>query len=257
MTADPASLPSDPHPEDPDCVPNHLAVIMDGNGRWAKMRGLPRTAGHERGVEALRRTVDAAGALGIRYLTVFSFSTENWRRPASEVSMLFGLLRAYVRRDLKRLKAEGVRIRIIGLRSGVPDDIAELIRNAERETAENTKFHLTIAFNYGGRDEVVRAARHACEAVAEGRMKPEELDETKFAGFLDTHELPDPDMLVRTSGECRLSNFLLWQLAYAEFLFLDVFWPDFGREHLLEAVGTFAKRNRRYGGLQQLVAGRA
>lgn len=257
MSADPASVPPDHGAHDPELVPSHLAIIMDGNGRWAQARGLPRTAGHERGVEALRRTVDAAGEMGIRHLTVFSFSTENWRRPASEVSMLFGLLRAYVRRDLRRLKAEGVRIRIIGLREGVPPDIAHLIEQAERETLENDKFHLTIAFNYGGRDEIIRAAQSAAKAVEAGQMSPDDIDEKVFEGFLDTSGLPDPDMLVRTSGECRLSNFLLWQLAYAEFYFMDVYWPDFGQAHLIEAVDAYAKRNRRYGGLKQLVAGRA
>ncbi|MEO1029113.1 MAG: isoprenyl transferase [Pseudomonadota bacterium] len=257
MSADAASVPPDPVQTDPADVPEHLAIIMDGNGRWAQSRGLPRTAGHERGVEALRRTVDAAGELGVRYLTVFSFSTENWRRPAAEVSMLFGLLRAYVRRDLKRLKAEGVRIRIIGLREGVPEDIAVLIEQAERETAENSRFHLTIAFNYGGRDEIIRAAQMAAAEAARGNLRPEDIDEKVFEGFLDTSGLPDPDMLIRTSGECRLSNFLLWQLAYAEFLFMDVYWPDFGKKHLLDAIDAYAKRNRRYGGLKQLVAGRA
>tara|TARA_R110002124_G_scaffold215290_2_gene381220 strand:+ start:228 stop:989 length:762 start_codon:yes stop_codon:yes gene_type:complete len=226
---------------------SHVAIIMDGNGRWAKARGLPRAAGHERGVEALRRTVEAAGELGIRYLTVFSFSTENWRRPAAEVSALFGLLKAYVQRDLSRLKQEGVRIRIIGLRDGLPDDVAALVDKAERETATNDKFFLTIAFNYGGREEIARAARSMAEAVADGRLMADEIDEASFGSFLDTGTMPDPDLLIRTSGECRLSNFLLWQCAYSELIFMDVLWPDFDRACLEEALAKYQERERRFG----------
>jgi undecaprenyl diphosphate synthase len=219
---------------------------MDGNGRWAKSRGLPRTAGHERGVEALRRTVEAAADLGIKYLTVFSFSTENWRRPASEVSTLFGLLKAYVQRDLQRLKGEGVRIRIIGQRVGLPADIAELVDRAELETAQNSGFHLTIAFNYGARNEILRAAEAYARSVAEGTAIGPLTDEM-FSGFLDTRDLPDPDLLIRTSGEYRISNFLLWQAAYAELLFLDVLWPDFGKSHLEMAITKYHERERRFG----------
>jgi undecaprenyl diphosphate synthase len=226
---------------------SHVAIIMDGNGRWAKARGLPRAAGHERGVEALRRTVEAAGELGIRYLTVFSFSTENWRRPAAEVNALFGLLKAYVQRDLARLTQEGVRIRIIGLRDGLPDDVAALVEKAERTTAGNTKFYLTIAFNYGGREELTRAARRMATAVASGDLQPQDIDEKAFSGFLDTAALPDPDLLIRTSGEYRLSNFLLWQCAYSELVFMDVLWPDFDRSCLEEALTKFRERERRFG----------
>ena len=226
---------------------SHVAIIMDGNGRWAKSRGLPRAAGHERGVEALRRTVEAAGELGIRYLTVFSFSTENWRRPAAEVNALFGLLKAYVQRDLARLTQEGVRIRIIGLREGLPNDVAVLVEKAERETAANSKFFLTIAFNYGGREEIARAARGVAEAVASGRLKPDDVNEKTFAGFLDSGSMPDPDLLIRTSGEYRLSNFLLWQCAYSELVFMDVLWPDFDRACLEEALAKFHERERRFG----------
>ena len=226
---------------------SHVAIIMDGNGRWAKSRGLPRAAGHERGVEALRRTVEAAGELGIRYLTVFSFSTENWRRPAAEVNALFGLLKAYVQRDLARLTQEGVRIRIIGLRDGLPDDVAVLVEKAERETAANSKFFLTIAFNYGGREEIARAARSIADAVASGRLKPDDVNEKSFAGFLDTASMPDPDLLIRTSGEYRLSNFLLWQCAYSELVFMDVLWPDFDRASLEEALAKYHERERRFG----------
>lgn len=224
----------------------HVAIIMDGNGRWATARHLPRTAGHERGVEALRRTVEAAGDLGIRYLTVFSFSTENWRRPAAEVSTLFSLLKTYVQLDLARLKREGVRIRVIGERGGLPPDIASLVAMAEAETRDNTRFNLTIAFNYGSRDEIIRAASAFARDVADGKCSPD-INEPGFARYLDTSGLPDPDLMIRTSGEYRISNFLLWQAAYAELLFLDVLWPDFGRAHLEEALRRYAERERRYG----------
>ena len=230
-------------------MPRHIAIIMDGNGRWAKSRGLPRAAGHERGVEALRRTVEAAGKMGIEYLTLFSFSTENWRRPAEEVNALFGLLRAYVKRDLARLKAEGVRVRIIGSRENVPADILELIGKAERDTQDNRGGNLTIAFNYGGREEIVRAAQGLARQVAEGTLTPDEIDADKFAGALDTSVLPDPDLLIRTSGEARISNFLLWQIAYAELVILDVLWPDFNGDHLAGAIAAFQKRERRFGAL--------
>jgi len=232
-------------------LPKHIAIIMDGNGRWAKSRGLPRAAGHERGVEALRRTVEAAGKMGIEYLTLFSFSTENWRRPAEEVNALFGLLRAYVKRDLARLKAEGVRVRIIGSRENVPEDILELIGKAERDTANNSGGNLTIAFNYGGREEIVRAARKLAQDVANGALKPDDIDADLFAGALDTSVLPDPDLLIRTSGEARISNFLLWQIAYAELVILDVLWPDFNAEHLAVAIAAYQKRDRRFGALTE------
>jgi len=230
-----------------EAFPQHVAIIMDGNGRWAKARGLPRAAGHERGVEALRRTVDAAKDMGIRYVTVFSFSTENWRRPAGEVSALFGLLKAYVKRDLARLHQNGVRIRIAGTRHNLPDDLSELVERAEATTRDNTSFHLTVAFNYGGREELVRAARAIADEVASGRLTPQQVDEHRFSDYLDTVEIPDPDLLIRTSGERRLSNFLLWQCAYSELVFTDVLWPDFGAEHLKAAVEEFAGRERRYG----------
>jgi undecaprenyl diphosphate synthase len=237
----------DPVPAGGDpTAPRHIAIIMDGNGRWATAKGLPRTAGHERGVEALRRTVEAAGELGIGYLTVFSFSTENWRRPASEVNVLFGLLKAYVQRDLARLKQDGVRIRVIGQRAGLPPDIAELVDRAESETCHNTKFHLTIAFNYGSRNEILRATEACARAIAAGELTGE-LTEQAFEGFLDTRDLPDPDLVIRTSGEYRISNFLLWQTAYAELLFVDVLWPDFHREHLEQAIARYHERERRFG----------
>lgn len=242
-----AAAPFDPVPagEQPS-APLHVAIIMDGNGRWATARHLPRSAGHERGVEALRRTVDAAGELGIKYLTVFSFSTENWRRPAAEVNTLFALLKAYVQRDLERLKAEGVRVRIIGQREGLPPDIAQLVMKAEEETRSNSKFNLTIAFNYGARDEILRAAQAVARDVKAGR-RDDTFSEADFEAYLDTSGLPDPDLLIRTSGEFRISNFLLWQAAYAELLFCDVLWPDFGRSHLEAALKSYNERERRYG----------
>jgi len=229
--------------------PGHVAIIMDGNGRWATSRGLPRAVGHERGVEALRRTVEAAQKLGLETLTVFSFTTENWRRPASEVSALFGLLKAYVKRDLDRLTREGVRIRVLGTRAGLPADILALVERAEERTRDNTKFNLCIAFNYGGREELVRAAQAAIKAGLEGKLDPDSLNEDTFEQFLDTSDLPDPDLLIRTSGESRLSNFLIWQAAYTELVFMDVLWPDFGESHLREAIETYMARERRFGGL--------
>jgi len=233
-------------PDHASGVPQHVAIIMDGNGRWATARHLPRTAGHERGVEALRRTVEAAGELGIKYLTVFSFSTENWRRPPAEVNTLFGLLKAYVHRDLNRLKGEGVRIRVIGQREGLPPDIASLVIKPEAETAANTKFNLIIAFNYGSRDELLRAAQQLAADIAAGHASSA-VNEAQFSRYLDTRDIPDPDLLIRTSGEYRMSNFLLWQAAYAELLFCDVLWPDFDRSHLEEALRCYKERERRYG----------
>lgn len=235
----------DPTPQAP---PRHVAIIMDGNGRWARQRGRPRTFGHGEGVEALRRTVEAAGDLGVRYLTVFGFSTENWRRPAEEVSALFDLLRLYVARDLDRLTAEGVRVRVIGARDGLQSDLLEIIERAEQRTRHNDKLNLTIAFNYGGQDEIARAARNIAADVQAGKLALGDIDAASFEGYLDTADLPAPDLLVRTSGEYRLSNFMLWQSAYAELVFLDVLWPDFGREPLEQAIAVFQRRERRFGG---------
>lgn len=234
----------------PESAPQHVAIIMDGNGRWAKQRSRPRTFGHSQGVEALRRTVEAAGELGLRYLTVFGFSTENWRRPAEEVNALFDLLRLYVARDLERLAGEGVRVRVIGARGGLQEDIAEIIARAEERTKHNARFNLTIAFNYGGRDEIARAARRLAEEVAAGAVAPEQITPTLFETYLDTWGLPAPDLLIRTSGEYRLSNFMLWQTAYAELVFTDVLWPDFDRAALAAAIETFQRRERRFGGAE-------
>jgi undecaprenyl diphosphate synthase len=238
---------SAPHSQ-PASVPRHLAIIMDGNGRWAKQRSRPRTFGHTEGVEALRRTVEAAGEAGVEYLTVFGFSTENWRRPVEEVNALFDLLRLYVARDLDKLVKEGVRVRVIGAREGLQRDIAEIIENAEARTRHNSKLNLTIAFNYGGQDEIARAARRLAEEVSAGKLKASDIDAALFGSYLDTDGLPPLDVLVRTSGEFRLSNFMLWQAAYAELVFLDVLWPDFGKEALSQAIEIYRRRERRYGG---------
>lgn len=229
--------------------PRHVAIIMDGNGRWAKARGRPRAFGHARGVEAVRRVVESAGEMGVRHLTLFSFSTENWNRPADEVGALFELLRRYVEADLETLKGRGVRIRIIGRRNDLSDDLRAIIERAETGTRHNVGFHLTIAFNYGGRDEIVRVARELARAAKAGEIEPDVIDSEVFAARLDTDDLPDVDLVIRTSGEQRISNFLLWQAAYAELLFLDVLWPDFESKHLAAAIETFQQRERRYGGL--------
>ncbi len=231
-----------------DLASLHVAIIMDGNGRWAKARGLPRTLGHRSGVTALKRTVEAAPGLGIDRLTVFGFSTENWRRPAHEVSELMALLKLYVETDLARLHREGVRVRVVGRRAGLSPDILEIIERAETRTAQNDRFLLQVAFNYGGRADIADAARKLAEAVRDGRMDALAIDETAFEAALSTAEALAPDLIIRTSGEQRLSNFLLWEAAYAELIFQDVLWPDYGPQHLAEAVETFRKRDRRYGG---------
>ena len=229
--------------------PWHVAIIMDGNGRWAKRRGQPRAFGHRKGVETVRRAVETAGDLGVRYLTLFSFSTENWSRPADEVGALFQLMKNYVEADLESLAENGVRIRIAGRRDNLGEDLRAIIDRAEARTADNDRFHLTIAFNYGGRDELVRAAQALAREAKAGRLDPEAIDDAAFAGALDTAGMPDVDLMIRTSGEQRISNFLLWQAAYAELLFLDVLWPDFEPKHFSEAIETYKQRNRRYGGL--------
>lgn len=230
-------------------VPRHVAIIMDGNGRWAAARGLPRGEGHRRGVEALRRTVRAAGELGIEILTIFSFSAENWSRPASEIRDLMGLLRRFIRNDLAELHRSGVRVRVIGERAGLEPDVLRLLDEAVQLTSANGGLTLVVAFNYGGRQEIARAAKRlALEAVA-GRLDPATIDEDTFASFLDAPDLPAPDLLIRTSGEQRLSNFLLWQAAYSELVFVPTFWPDFDRAALEDAIGQYCRRERRFGGL--------
>ena len=229
-------------------VARHIAIIMDGNGRWAAERGLPRAEGHRQGVESVRRTVNAAQELGITHLTLFSFSSENWARPRQEINDLFGLLRRFIRRDLADLHKNGVKIRVIGTRAGLEPDLLRLIDDAVELTKDNTALNLTIAFNYGARDEIARAARRIAEDVAKGVLAPAEVTQERFATYLDTADLPDPDLLIRTSGELRLSNFLLWQVAYSEFVFVDCYWPDFSREQLEAALAEYQRRNRRFGG---------
>jgi undecaprenyl diphosphate synthase len=230
-------------------TPEHVAIIMDGNGRWAAARSLPRAEGHRRGVEALRRVVRAANELGIRYLTIFSFSSENWSRPASEIGDLFGLLRRFIRNDLASLHRDGVRVRVIGERGGLEPDIVALLDEAEELTRGNVRLNLTVAFNYGSRQEIANAAQRLAREVAEGKRDPSSIDVAAISGYLDTSELPDPDLIIRTSGEQRLSNFLMWQAAYSELVFVPVHWPDFDKAALEEAIAEYAKRERRFGGL--------
>jgi undecaprenyl diphosphate synthase len=227
--------------------PVHVAIIMDGNGRWAKVRGLPRVAGHKRGAEAVRRTVRGAAELGIEYLTLYGFSSENWKRPPSEIDDLMSLLRLYLLNEIEELHRNGVRLRVIGQRSRLQADIVQLIEEAERHTASNRRLNLTVALSYGGRAEIADAARRIAEAVRDGRVNPVEVNEGLFEHFLFTSDMPDPDLVIRTSGEKRISNFLLWQAAYAELVFLDRLWPDFTRDDLEHAIREYHGRDRRYG----------
>jgi undecaprenyl diphosphate synthase len=227
--------------------PRHVAIIMDGNGRWAKARGLPRTMGHRRGVEAVRRTCEAARDIGVKCLTLFSFSSENWRRPPDEIADLMQLLRLYLRSEIAELHRNNTRLRVIGDRSRLSDDIVQLVGHAEEVTRANTAMDLVIALSYGGRAEIAAAARRLAEEAAAGRLDPAAVDEDRFAATLFTAGLPDPDLLVRTSGEKRISNFLLWQIAYAELVFVDTLWPDFGRRDLEDAITEYHRRERRFG----------
>ena len=238
-----------PVPTQPDSngIPVHVAIIMDGNGRWAQSRGLPRAAGHAQGAEAVRRTVKAAKALGIRYLTLYGFSLENWKRPAKEVSDLMGLLRLYLRKEIAELHREGVRIRFIGDRILLAPDIVSLIEMSEQKTKGNTQLDLIVALSYGSRQEITMAARQLAMDAAAGDIDPERIDENAVNARLFTYDVPDPDLIVRTSGEKRISNFLLWQAAYAELVFTDVFWPDFSHEELKNSIAEFGRRERRYG----------
>jgi len=238
-----------PVPTQPESngIPVHVAIIMDGNGRWAKAKGLPRAAGHAQGAEAVRRTVKAASDLGIQYLTLYGFSLENWKRPAKEIADLMGLLRLYLREEISELHREGVRIRFIGDRSMLAADIISLIEMSEQKTRANTKLDLVIALSYGSRQEITAAVRQLVEDVAAGEISADAIDENAVEGRLYTADMPDPDLIVRTSGEQRISNFLLWQSAYAEFVFTDVLWPDFSREKLEDSIEEFSRRERRYG----------
>jgi undecaprenyl diphosphate synthase len=230
-------------------IPRHVAIIMDGNGRWAAARGLPRGEGHRRGVEALRKTVRAAGDLGISYLTIFSFSSENWSRPPAEVRDLMGLLRLFVRNDLAELHRNQVRVRVIGERDDLAPDVRGLLEEAETLTKDNKQLTLVVAFNYGSRQEMARAARRVAQQVAAGKLDPAAIDADMLAQHLDAPDLPDPDLVIRTSGELRLSNFLLWQSAYSEFVFVPTYWPDFDRAALEDAIAEYCRRERRFGGL--------
>ncbi len=231
-------------------APLHAGLVMDGNGRWARRRGLPRTLGHKAGVDALKRTVAAAPDLNIRWLTVFGFSTENWNRPTTEVAELMALPQRYFETDLARLEREGVCVRIIGSRQGLSPELVRIIEAAEARTAHNDRFFLNVAFNYGAQADIARAARAFAEDVAAGRAKPSDLDEAQFGARLATAGSPPLDLIIRPSGEQRLSNFLLWEAAYAELIFQDVLWPDYGAEHLRAAVEIFAARDRRYGAVR-------
>jgi undecaprenyl diphosphate synthase len=238
------------HDLDLDRIPEHVAIVMDGNGRWAQQRGLPRTEGHGAGEEALWDTVKGAVRIGLPWLTVFAFSTENWRRPPGEVRYLMNFNRSLLRRRRDELNRMDVRIRFIGRRNWrVPRSVLKEIREAEVLTANNTGTTLSIAFNYGGRAEVVDAVKALAREVRDGKLRPESIDEKKIAERLYVPDMPPPDLLIRTSGEQRISNFLLWEVAYSELWFTPVFWPDFDREHLYEAIRDFQKRSRRYGGL--------
>jgi undecaprenyl diphosphate synthase len=230
-------------------MPRHVAIIMDGNGRWAKERGLPRSIGHRKGVEAVRRTVRAAIELGVQYLTIYSFSSENWTRPASEIDDLMGLMKRFIRRDLAELHQNGVCLRVIGERAGVDAELLQLIDEAVALTSDNRALNLVIAFNYGSRAEIAKAARCLAARVQEGTLTLQQITPELLGEALDTQGVPDPDLLIRTSGELRLSNFLLWQAAYTEFVFLDAYWPEFGRELLERAINEFRRRDRRFGGV--------
>jgi undecaprenyl diphosphate synthase len=231
-----------------DGVPRHVAIIMDGNGRWAKAKGLPRVAGHRQGAEAARKVLRAAGEAGVECLTLYAFSSENWRRSRSEINDLVGLLRFYVKAELDALHREGVRLRIIGDHTAFPKDVAELIDKAVERTASNNRIILAIALNYGARGEMQKAVRAIAARVEAGEVRPDQIDEAMIDGALDTADLPPLDLLIRTSGEQRLSNFLLWQAAYAELMFVDTLWPDFDGDSLRRALADFRARERRYGG---------
>jgi undecaprenyl diphosphate synthase len=229
--------------------PRHVAIIMDGNGRWAAARGLPRAEGHRRGVEALRKVLRAAHELGISYLTIFSFSSENWSRPASEIGDLFGLLRRFIRNDLASLHADGVCMRVIGEREGLEPDIRAMLDEAEELTKGNDRLTLVVAFNYGSRQEIANAAQRLAREVAEGKRDASTITPDALGSYLDAPDIPDPDLIIRTSGEQRLSNFLMWQAAYSELVFVPMHWPDFDKAALEGAIAEYATRERRFGGL--------
>jgi undecaprenyl diphosphate synthase len=238
----------------PPAVPRHVAIIMDGNGRWAARRGLPRSAGHKEGVEALRRAVKAAADLGIEYLTIYSFSSENWSRPAAEVSFLLDLLRRFIRQDVAELHRSGVKITVVGNRADLEPGIVSLLNDAERLTRGNSKLNLIVAFNYGSRQEISRALLAITQKIESGEISAGDISPELISRNLDTADIPDPDLLIRTGGEQRISNFLLWQCAYTEFLFVDEFWPDFTHETFARALEEFRQRDRRFGGIEAQTA---
>lgn len=245
---DTAARPQDAQPgAGGPALPRHIGIIMDGNGRWASARGLPRAMGHKAGAEAVRRTIEATARAGVPWLTLFAFSSENWQRPADEVQDLTGLMRLYLRSEVGTLAKEGVRLRVIGERERFGEETVRAIAAAEAATAHGTRLNLNVALSYGGRAEIVAAARDIARRVAAGSLDPEKLTEADFAGRLFTAGMPDPDLIIRTSGEQRLSNFLLWQSAYAELVFQDALWPDYGAPQLAEALAEFSRRERRYG----------
>jgi undecaprenyl diphosphate synthase len=240
-------MPRDPHTDGARRGPHHVAIIMDGNGRWAQARGRPRLFGHHAGARRVREVVEACPDLGVKYLTIFAFSTENWKRTQVEVAGLMSLFRRYITREMRELRDRGVRVRFIGDRVRLDAKLVDLMDQMERETAGNDRVHLTIALNYGSRDEVARATRRLAQDVAEGRLRPEDVDEETLPKYLDTRVLPDPDLVIRTSGEARISNFLLWQSAYAEYEFVDTLWPDFTAAELGRLCASFGARDRRFG----------
>ena len=232
-------------------IPAHIAIILDGNGRWAKAKGMPRNYGHAQGSKNVERICDEAYRMGVKYLTVYAFSTENWNRPKDEVDALMKLLRNYMKTCLKTAAKNDMKVRVIGDKTGLDEDIRNRIAELEEATKDNGGLNFQIALNYGSRDEIVRAVRRVSEDVKEGKVKPEDIDEKMFETYLDTHGIPDPDLMIRTSGELRLSNYLLWQLAYTEFYFTDIPWPDFTKEELSKAIEQYNRRDRRYGGVKE------
>lgn len=234
-------------------LPRHIAIIMDGNGRWANARHKPRVFGHQEGVKTVRKLVEYAADIGIECMTLYSFSTENWNRPKSEIKALFDLLKQYMQRDIRRLQERGVRVRILGTKRNLSKDMLSLLQHVEEVTKDNTQFYLNIAFNYGGRDEIVRAARRLAQDCKAGNIDIDKIDEALFSNYLDTAGQPDPDLVIRTSGEHRISNFLPWQAAYAEFVFTDVLWPSFTKDDLLAAITTYQNRERRFGNLKPVI----
>lgn len=232
-------------------IPAHIAIILDGNGRWAKAKGMPRNYGHAQGSKNVERICEEAYRMGVKYLTVYAFSTENWNRPKDEVDALMKLLRNYMKTCLKTAAKNDMKVRVIGDKTGLDEDIRNRIVELEEATKDNGGLNFQIALNYGSRDEIVRAVRRVSEDVKEGKVKPEDIDEKMFETYLDTHGIPDPDLMIRTSGELRLSNYLLWQLAYTEFYFTDIPWPDFTKEELSKAIEQYNRRDRRYGGVKE------